>query len=129
MIFFSNVFFIPLTFLFLHSLAAVSNSFYFYILLPLFLGHFQCNPLHDFSLPRLHFPSTFWASALFARFVSHLLYMTSPCAPHQFLLRSLHSNLHSQFIKFLLLTHMIILTRLFFTNLDLLLFLCQCHRF
>ena len=72
---------------------------FFYIILPLFLCHFQCNPRRNFGLPRLHFPSTFWASACFSS--ASFFYMTSPCTPHQFLLRTfLHSNFHSHFILF-----------------------------
>ena len=66
---------------------------------------------------------TFWASALCQFFISHFIYMTNLCTPHQLFLRTfLHSNLHSHFIHFLLsalLTPTIITSRSFFANLDL----------
>ena len=73
MISFSIVFFLPLTFLFLCSLSAVSNSFYlyFFIIFPLFLCYFNAIPFaisvffaaispthsgHLLSLPVYHLP-------------------------------------------------------------------------
>ena len=82
----------------------------------------------------LAFISTLFSGYLFALpvFLIPFLHMTNSCTPYQFLLRTfLHSNLYSHFIIFLLsalLTPTMIPTRLFFTNLDLLLFLCYCHR-
>ena len=136
MISFSVVFF-PLTFFLLCSLPAVSESFY--------LHFFHSSPtLSRSRLIQIHFAISvsFFASIspllsgyLLSLPVFHLPFfdMTSSCAPNQFLLRtSLHSNLHSLFIIFLLsalLPPTIILTRLSFANMDLLLlFLCQCHR-
>ena len=52
-------------------------------------------------LPRLRFPSTFWASPLFANFSSPIL---STCPGHfsllltSFFMKLLHSNVHSQFV-------------------------------
>ena len=58
----------------------------------------------------------------------HFFYITSPCTPHRFHLKTF---LQSQFIYFLLsalLTPTVILTRLFFANLDLLLYACRCNK-
>ena len=67
-------FFSSLLFLSLHSLLAVSDSFYllhvFSILLRHFLGHFNAIPHRNIGLPRVHILSTFWAPVLFASFSS-----------------------------------------------------------
>ena len=98
--------FLPLTFFVLCSV----SGFLLSIIACIFSMSITSNaiPHRNLGLPRLQFASTFWASALF--------------------LKLLHSNLHSHFIHFLLsalLTPTIILTMLFFANLDLLL-LCLC---
>ena len=100
---FSIVFFLPLNFLLIGSLSAVSNSFYN-------LPH--SSPTISRSL-LMHYPikiSVFPAS-ISSPLSGHLLslsvllspifsQMTSPCTPHQFLLKTfLHSNLHFQFIR------------------------------
>ena len=129
---FSVVFFLALFFLLLRSLSAVSNSFYlsvFPFFSHSFYATFNAIPQRNFDLPRLHFPFSICACALFANFSSPFFYMTSPRTHHQFFSRTfLHSSHHSRFIHFLLsalLTPIIILTRLLFANLDLLLlFLC-----
>ena len=102
----------------------------FLILIPLFLGHLMQSP-SQFRSSSPPFPLHFLGICSLCQlvfFINHLLYMTSPCTPHQFLLGTFfHSNLHSHFIHFLvsaLLTPTVIPTRLFFANLDLLLFLC-----
>ena len=59
-------------------------SIIFYILLSLFLRHFQCNPRRNFGLPRLHFPSTFWASALFAICLRDQAMCSSPISSKNF---------------------------------------------
>ena len=94
---------------------------FFTILPPLFLGLLMQSPIAiSFFLASMSPPLSVHLLSV------SLLYMTSPCTPHQFLLGSLlHSNLRSHFITFLLsafLTPTIILIRLFFANLDLLLF-------
>ena len=120
MISFSIVFFLPLTFLLLRCLSAVSNSsiyvfsffshsFYVtFIVIPIAISVFFASishPLsgHLLSLPVYHLPFVFD--------------MTSPYTPHQFLLRIfLQFNLHSPLIHFLfssLLTPTIILTGCF----------------
>ena len=99
--------FLPLTFLLLRSLSALSDSFYlkkFYVTSPIAISVFSSPP----------FPHHYLGiCSLCQFFVSHLF-----SSAHQFLLRAfLHSNLHSHFINILssaLLTLTIILTRLFF---------------
>ena len=122
MISFSIIFFIPITFLLLRSLSAASNSFY------LFFFFLHSYPTLSRSLS-MQSPSQFRSSSppfplhflgicsLCQFFICHFLHMTSPCTPHQFILRTfLHSNLHSHFIHFLLSALLIhtILTTLFF---------------
>ena len=87
----------------------------------LFMSLLTQSPHRNFGLPCLHFPSNFWAPALFASLSSpNFFHMTNPCTPHQFLLSTfLHSIPYSHLIHFLLsalLAPMIILTRLFFRN-------------
>ena len=133
MISFSIVSFLPLTFLLLRYLSAVDLQF----LLSIFLLHssptlsrsLSRQPPSQFRSSSLPFPLHFLGICSLCQFcICHFFYMTSPCAPHQFLLRTFFpSNIHSYFIHFLLsglLTPMIILARLFFANLDLLLYLC-----
>ena len=109
---------------------------------PMYVSSHPCMPASGLAVSfYVTFNAIFIAISVFLASISpplsrHLLslpvfssalyfYMTSPCTPNQFLLRtSFHSNLHSHFIHFLLsalLTPKIILTRLFFANLDLLL--------
>ena len=103
MIYVSITFFLPLTFLSLRSLPAVSNSFnwllFSYVLLPLPLCFFLMQPciatsvfltflspplsVHLFSFPFIHLPSF------------HISTCYSPISSYNFL----HSNLHSQFIN------------------------------
>ena len=120
-------FFLPLTFLLLRSLSAVSSSFYLSFLhssasLSRSLAMQSPSPFRS-SSPR--FPLNFLGiGSLCQCFICHFsTWPAHACAPHQFLLRNfLHTNLHSHFIHFLLsalLTPTIILTMLFF---DFLLF-------
>ena len=106
MIYFAIVFFLPLTFLLLRFLSAVSNSstnhiFHSFPALSRLL--LMQSPIAISVVIAFISPSTFWASALFASFLSPNFHMTSPCTHHQFLLRTvLHSNLHSHLIHFLI---------------------------
>ena len=88
MISFSIVFFLPLTFLSLRSLPAVSSSCYllpFSPLFSLFLGHYLLNCLGICALCQF--------------LISHSFHMTNPCTADQFLLSTFfHSKLHSHFI-------------------------------
>ena len=73
---FRFIFFLPLTFVPLRSVSAVSNTFYlllfFSILLPLFLGFFQCNPSSQFRSSLPHFPLHFLGIDLLSLPVFHL---------------------------------------------------------
>ena len=117
MIYFSVVFFLHLTFLLLRSLSAVSNSFYLSFLhsSPTLSRSLSMQSPSQFRSSSPPFPFHFLGICSLPVFHLPFFYMTSPCAPHQFRLRTfLHSNLHSQFIHVLssaLLTPTVILTR------------------
>jgi len=76
-------------------------------------------PHRNFSLPRLHFPSTFWACALFDSLSSLIFSIWPAYTPRQFLLRTFVHPHFNNFLLSALFTPTIILTRLFFHN-----FLC-----
>ena len=131
MISFSVVFFLPLTFLLLHLLSAVCNSFY--------LSFLYSSPTLSTSLNAIPIAMSVFLASISSPRSGNLLLLaifhvpfssTWPAQPdHQLILITfLHSYLHSKFVDFLLsalLTPTIILTRYLFANLDLLpLFLC-----
>ena len=128
---FSNVLFLPLTFCLQRSLSAVSNSFY--------LSFFRSSPTLSRSLlMQSPIPISVFLASISPPLYGHsslpVFYLPyfahdQPMQPSPIFLRTfLHSNFHSHFINFLLsplLTPTIILTRLFFANLDFfVLFLC-----
>ena len=130
MISFSIVFFLPFTFLLLRSLSAVSSSFFlsFFHSYPTLSRSLLIQSLIAISVYLASIYPTLSGHLLSASFSSPNCLHDQPIYSHQFLLRTfLHTNLHPHLIHFLLsalLTPTIILTRLFFANLDLVLFLC-----
>ena len=102
----------------------------FSIFLPIFSDLLTQSSRFIFSLPRLLFPSTFWAPVLCQFLISRSSHMSDPFqpTPHQFLPKTfLHSNLHSQFVHSSLIRSLHSHDSSFpvvLTNQHLLLFLC-----